>query len=102
MQASIQGFKDRLGRNDMETPFIIPAKFELGNPNSTQGPYTNLLVSYNLLTIEQVKDWQRFCSIYAAPVEAESASWADDILDISMEPDLRALVNDDYEQVDVA
>ena len=102
MQASIQGFKDRLGRSDMETPFIVPAKFELGDPNSTQGPYTNLLDSYNLLTIDKVKDWQSFCSIYAAPVEAESANWADDILDISMEPDLRALVNDDYEQVDIA
>ena len=99
-QVGINGFIDVLTEHDMLTPFMIPEKFDIDDPTSLSGPFTNLLVDFHKVSDERVQLWQQYLRTHAAPVELESDSWAVLILVKSMTPELKTLVNDDIQDLD--
>ena len=100
-QVALRGFNKRCAQNDMTTPFFIPDKFDEHDPASAQnGPFVNLLKDFSQISDEKAQAWQRFFNKFAAPVEIESSSWANDIMENSMTPRLKALVNDDLKLID--
>ena len=99
-QVGINGFKKVLIENDMLTPFLIPARFDLDDPALTAGPFTNLIVDFHKISDETAQRWQQYLRKYAAPVELESASWAVQIMERSMTAELKTLVRDDIHDLD--
>ena len=99
-QVGINGFIEVLTENDMLTPFMIPEKFDIDDPTSLSGPFTNILVDFHKVSDESVQLWQQYLRAHAAPVELESDSWAVLIMVKSMTPELKTLVNDDLQDLD--
>ena len=87
--------------NDMLTPFAIPEQFDSENPSLTEGPFVNILEDFHKIPDEKVQRWQRYLKMHAAPVELESASWTAEIMQKSMTTELKTLVNDDLEELDI-
>jgi len=98
-QVSLRTLRDVFYANDMVTPFMIPEYFDLDDPSSVKGPFINLLETPTLVPDEKVYDWTRFLKKFAAPVELESATWAGEIMDKSMDADLKTRVHDDLEEL---
>lgn len=98
-QVSLRTLRDVFYGHDMVTPFMIPKHFDLDDPSSVKGPYVNLLETPTLISDEKVYDWMRFLKKFAAQVELESALWAGEIIEMSMDPELKARVHDDLEEL---
>jgi len=98
-QVCLRNFHEKCYKEDMVTPFEIPAYFDEDDPGTVEGPFTNILLNPTAVPFEIVKAWMRFLKKYAAPVELESASWAEEIIEKSMSNELRALVHDDIEEL---
>ena len=73
-QVGINGFKTVLVANDMLTPFLIPATFDLDDPTLMAGSFTNLSVDFHKISYDTTQLWQQFLQKYAAPVEIKSDS----------------------------
>jgi len=54
-QVGINGFIEALTENDMLTPFMIPENFNIDNPTSLSGPFTNILVDFHKVSGERVQ-----------------------------------------------
>ena len=98
-QIGLRALREVLYENDMRSPFMIPTSFNLDDPSSVSGPFINILEEPDRVPLEVVLEWSRFLRKFAARVEIESASWAGKIIDLSMEPELKARVHDDLEEL---
>ena len=64
----------------MINPFMIPATFDLDDPSKTNDPFINLIDEFHKIPDKEAQRWQQYIFKYAAPVEIESAAWAQLIL----------------------
>ena len=99
-QIGLRSFKKALTGHDMLTPYLIPATFDLGDPTSTKGPFTNLIDNFHTVSDEKAQLWQRYLHKYAAPIELDSGAWAVEVMEKSMTAWLNTLVFDNLQDLE--
>ena len=65
------------------------------------GPFINLINKFHKIPDEEAQRWQKYICKYAAPVEIESAAWAVETMENSMTAELKTLVFDDMENLEL-
>ena len=99
-QIALCELREKLRQADLEAIFHIPETFDVDDPSTAKGPFINLLTDYSKVSLEIVLRWQRFVNRNASDVELESNNWAEEILQLSMDSELTALVFDDIEGIE--
>ena len=100
-QRGLRSFKRVLMDNDMITPFLIPTQFDIDDPSKLNGPFINLIDDFHKISDGEAQRWQKWICKYAAPVEIESAAWAVETMEKSMTAELKTLVFDDMENLEL-
>ena len=99
-QEGLCGFEEILRQNDMLTPFLIPAEFDIDDPSKLCGPFTNLITDFKEISDAKALEWQQCIHHYAANVELESKNWAEILMMANMADELKTLVYDNLDEID--
>ena len=100
-QRGLRSLKRVLMDNDMITPFMIPTQFDIDDPSKLNGPFINLIDDFHKIPDKGAQRWQKWICKYAAPVEIESAAWAVETMENSMTTELKTLVFDNMENLEL-
>ena len=99
-QVGVRAFQEVLRQNDMVALFQMPSSFDVDDPSQTQGPFIDLLTQFHLVSDADALQWEQWLNKNASKEDLESCSWAAQILQLSMTPELKTLVSDDLAEVD--
>jgi len=98
-QVGLWGLRKVFHANDMLSPFLVPRVFGVKDVTLLKGPFTNILDNFLQISIKVDMLWQQYLREHDTDVDLESVTWAVEIIDKSMTPELKTLVYNDIENL---
>ena len=104
-QLALTSFAKWVARFDMLAPFQMPSTFDssfFDHPDKVlkTTSFINILDNWRNLTPDTVYLWQGWLNVYASAADTISMEWCEEILDLSLDGDLKGKVEDTLREVD--
>ena len=104
-QLALTSFAKRVALFDMLAPFQMPSTFDssfFDYPDKVlkTTSFINILDNWRNLTPDTVYLWQGWLNVYASAADTISMEWCEEILDLSLDGDLKGKVEDTLREVD--
>ena len=87
---------------DINCLFLIPNVFDINDPFYVRSAtkFTDLLLDWRKIDLQTVQSWQIWINRFASGTDLMSMEWAEEVLNLTMKPDIKSLVQDDMDELE--